>query len=246
MIQLNQHDLQWALTRLPAAVITALKANADRVFLAGGFIRAVVANEEVNDFDLFVPNFECASSLAMQLAEGDPKRIYKTDNAYTIRGYKLPVQIIFRWTYESPLTCIESFDFTIAMAALYWSAEGAGKWVGMAHDSFYADLAAKRLIYTSPMHNEDAGGSLLRVLKFYQRGYRIPLGSLGAVMSRLLRGVHRVNWEKRETMTPDEWEAQMGHVLTGLLREVDPAHDPEHLAHLPDVKPESTNGGAEP
>ena len=241
MTTLNPHDLQWAMTRLPKAVVTALKANAGRVFIAGGFIRAVVANEPVNDFDLFVPSFEAATVLAMQLAEGDPHRIYKTDNAYTIRGYKLPIQIIFRWTYDTPEACIQSFDFTIAQALIYY-AEGLpghgteGVWHSVIADTFYADLAAKRLVYTSPMRNEDAGGSILRVLKFYQRGYRIPLCSLGAVIGRLLRGVEAINWEKRHTMPLDQWEQQMGHVLTGLLREVDPAIDPEHLAHLPSSK----------
>lgn len=37
------------------------------------------------------------------------------------------------------------------------------------------------------------------------------------------------NWEKRNTMDRLQWEELMGHVLTGLLREVDPAIDPNHL-----------------
>lgn len=44
------------------------------------------------------------------------------------------------------------------------------------------------------------------------------------------------NWEKRNTMDRLQWEELMGHVLTGLLREVDPAIDPNHLAHIPEIK----------
>ena len=51
-----------------------------------------------------------------------------------------------------------------------------GEYVGLCNIRFYPDLAARRLVYTSPLRNEDAGGSILRVLKFYQRGYRIPHG----------------------------------------------------------------------
>ena len=52
--------------------------------------------------------------------------------------------------------------------------------------TFYQDLAAKRLRYTRPARNEDAGGSLLRVLKYYQKGYRIPLESFAGVLTRLI------------------------------------------------------------
>ena len=72
---------------------------------------------------------------------------------------------------------------------------------------------------------------MLRVLKFYQRGYRIPLDSLGAVIARLCQAV---NWGKIETH--GNTEAQLGKVLTGLLREVDPNIDPLHESHLPSTE----------
>ena len=99
----------------------------------------------------------------------------------------------------------------------------------MIDDRFYADLAAKRLIYRSPLRNEDAGGSLLRVLKFYQRGYRIPLNSLGAVIARLVNAVD----EEKIGAFAGNHEQKLAKVLTALLHEVDPAIDPEHIAHLP-------------
>ncbi len=78
---------------------------------------------------------------------------------------------------------------------------------------------------------EDAGGSLLRVLKFYQRGYRIPLDSMGAVLARLCKAV---DWDLVKGQgTATSWEEQAAKVLTGLLREVDPNIDPDHIAHLP-------------
>ena len=233
MHTLNKHDLQWALQLAPKQVLEAMKSAPCRVFVAGGFIRSSVCREPVNDIDMFVSTEADAGALAMNLAENDPKRIYRTDNALTVKGYRIPIQIIHRWLFETPERCAQSFDFTIAMSSVWWSGEA---WESLCHPDFYSDLAAKRLVYTSPDRNEDAGGSLLRVLKFYQRGYRIPLGSMGAVIARLLRGVDEINWEKRNTMDTQAWELQMGHVLTGLLREVDPAIDPNHLAHLPDLQ----------
>ena len=63
-------------------------------------------------------------------------------------------------------------------------------------------------------------------------------------MARMLSGVKQVNFDKRAIIGTQEWEAQMGHVLTGLLREVDPAIDPKHVAHLSDLedKPNKADG----
>ncbi len=77
---------------------------------------------------------------------------------------------------------------------------------------------------------------MLRVLKFYQRGYRIPLDSLGAVMARLIRAV---NVKELLDRPADCHESQWSKVLTGLLHEVDPNVDPTHIDHLPALqKPE--------
>ena len=214
------HDLQWCLRRAPSVVLQALKDNPNNLFVAGGFIRGCIANEDLSDIDLFATTKECAQICAAGLAD-QGHRLHKTDNAITVKGYRLPVQFITRWLFDGPENLIASFDFTIAMSAFWW--DGA-RWCSIAHDRFYPDLAAKRLIYTSPVRIEEAGGSMLRVLKFYQRGYRIPLDSLGAVIARLQSAVRQ-----DEVRT----EEQLARVLSGLLREVDPNVDPTHLSHLP-------------
>lgn len=116
-----------------------------------------------------------------------------------------------------------------------------GKWTSLIDDNFYSDLAAKRLVYRSPQRNEDAGGSMLRVLKFYQKGFRIPLDSLGAVIARMADAVDLKCIEVLPDFdTPSDLgkttEERWAKVLTGLLREVDPLIDPTHAAHLPSQK----------
>lgn len=227
------HDLQWCLRRAPAKLLEAMKREGSRVMIAGGYIRSCVANEAINDIDVFVPSVEVAAALSMELAEGDPRKVSRTDNAYTVKRRGFPIQVIHRWTFNSPEDCLQSFDFTVAKAAI-WCHEG--KWQSVADSRFYPDLAAKRLVYTSPIRNEDAGGSALRLLKFYQRGYRSPLDTIGAVISRLIRGVHEDNdmfWNSRKQFSSVEVDAYRAKILTGLLREVDPNVDPEHVAHLP-------------
>ena len=109
-------------------------------------------------------------------------------------------------------------------------------------DDFYSDLAAKRLVYRAPQRNEDAGGSILRVLKFYQRGFRIPLDSLGAVIARLVNqidpaaieaGIHHGDDLLGKTI-----EERWAHIITSKLHEVDPMVNPAYFSHLPSLPTE--------
>lgn len=243
------HDLQWCLRRTPKHLLEALKKAGNTVFVAGGFIRSCVAHEPVNDIDCFAQSKDAAKAFALGLVDGKEDRLLETENAFTVRsGRGLTIQVIHRWTFQTPEECIASFDFTIACAAFWWvstpteSVPEHGKWQSAVDPRFYPDLAGKRLIYLSPIRNEDAGGSMLRVLKFYQRGYRIPIDSLGSVIARLVVGVDKC------LRMPEE---KIARVVTGLLREVDPNIDPSHVAHLPaedvaDVSTEEKCGAEAP
>lgn len=233
MRKLDKHDVYWCARRLPRQLADFLKDH-PRAIVGGGFVRACIAHEEVHDVDVFAPDAEAAKAWAQLLFAKSPKvfrGVHETDNAFTVIGGSLPVQFVHRWSFPSAESLLESFDFTIACAAIWWNGSER-HWESLADERFYIDLAAKRLVYRSPKRNEDAGGSMLRVLKFYQRGYRIPLDSLGAVTARLAMAV---KWEDvhqaGESQMPTEERVAM--VLTGLLREVDPFIDMEHVAHLP-------------
>ena len=221
-IPLVWHDIAWAVRRMPAPVRALLQRHGARVFVAGGFIRACIAQERINDIDLFVDSKDYGEACAKELATPEgrpPRRMLSSENAFTVFVKPFPAQFIHRWVFGQPHEALASFDFTIAQAAIWWDAPNK-KWAGACTAEFYPDLAAKRLVYTSPNRAEAAGGSMLRVLKFYQRGYRIPLDSLGAVIARLVKGIQHDGVDTAK-------------VLTGLLREVDPLIDPNHVAHLP-------------
>lgn len=233
--------------RCPPEVLNLLVMYPSDIFIAGGFIRACVSGEEINDIDIFVSDPAMALSIASILSQKPDRKLIKTGNAITVTGGKYTVQFIHKWVFTSPQKAIESFDFTIAMGAL-WATKpypqgtliqgqyGDVVWESILHPDFYADLASKRLMYTSPTRIEEAGGSMLRVLKFYQKGYRIPLDSLGAVISRLVIGInpdslpHRPSNHKKGDYTKEE---ALGKAISNLLIEVDPEVDPNHIAHLP-------------
>lgn len=221
-MKLDNQDLRWALTRLPTSIKKIMQDIewVNKIFVGGGYLRSIVANEPVNDVDVFVSTKNDAELLAYKLCY-DKKDVSQTDNAFTIKG-KTPIQIIHRWLFDKPEDVANSFDFTICCAVINFNGENFDSFCD---ERFYIDIASKRLTYRSPVRNEDAGGSMLRVLKYYQKGYRIPLNSLGSVIARMHRSV---NFESIDMLD----EVAVGKVLTGLLREVDPEIDPFHKSHL--------------
>lgn len=229
-MKLDYQDVRWALMRMPNRLRKVMEESEwhGNIFVGGGFLRSVISGENINDVDVFVKSKKDAELLAHKLAY-EKNDIYTTDNAYTIKG-RMPIQIIYRWLFEKPEDVSDSFDFTVCCAVLYCKPHDKIKyqWDSFCDDRFYTDLSSKRLVYRHPKRNEDAGGSMLRVLKYYQRGYRIPLDSLAGVISRLVQAID----QERLDLTD---EKAVTHVVTGLLREVDPDIDPTHIAHLPSM-----------
>lgn len=227
-------DMQRIVRSLPKDVVKALKDNPGKLFLAGGFIRARIAGEQVSDIDLWGADVTALGVIAELFAAKRGVRAMKTDNAYTILAEgRSPVQFITRWVFDTPEKCVESFDFTIASAAIWYekgqqyeydeagSEYTQGKWCSYCSDTFYRDLASKSLVYTCPVRNEDAGGSMMRVQKFLHKGYSISPGNLAKVIARLALGVRFIKDATRGDTT-DEQEQWLSQLFLSLLREVDP------------------------
>lgn len=261
---LAHHDLQFALIRTPKQLLALMKKPEwfGKIFIGGGFLRSIVAGDPINDIDVFVSSVADADKLARELIitkqrlkpvtgteflpddEASIKRsIHRTDNALTLTCFKPTVQIIHRWVFNSGDAAANSFDFTCC-AAMFWygtvrimndeGQDSAPHWQSYCDSWFYPDVAARRLSYRNPVRNEEAGGSMLRVLKYYQKGYRIPLNSLADVITRLVRGVDLNKVTQKSLFGGLKLdEKQFSKVICGLLREVDPNIDPNHLAHLP-------------
>lgn len=215
-------DLHRVLTRVPRDIVAMLKKSEGTLWLGGGYIRAIIAGEEPNDIDIFGTSKEQLTIVADQLMKSREERkidtrIHKTKNALTLLSSdgRIPVQFITRWNYTGIHEVCESFDFSICQAVVGYAER---KWQGCISDRFYRDLAAKRLFYTDPIREEEAGGSMMRVLKYYQRGYTIQTASLGRVMARVVAGIRE---EKDRTFDLKD-SAMVGKVLGGLLAEVDP------------------------
>jgi hypothetical protein len=219
MSELYPEDIQRIVRSLPKDVVKLLKDNPGKLFLAGGFIRARIAGEQVSDIDLWGSDAHSLAQMAELFAAKRSVRAMATDNAYTILTEgRTPVQFITRWTFDRPALCCESFDFTIASAAVWFQEGGFQSYCG---ERFYRDLASKTLTYCNPVRNEDAGGSIMRVQKFLHKGYHISPGNLAKVIARLAMGVRFIADGTNGTTT-EEREGWLSQILLGLLREVDP------------------------
>lgn len=213
MLNLTHFDRRHVAERLPRDIRDLLKTYAGALCVGGGFLRAVIGRETVNDIDLFGRDAAQMEQIAGALAAlRSGSRIHKSKNAITLLAPdRTPVQFITRWTFDSVADLVNSFDFTVCQAVLWRSRNG--EWNSRCGDRFYIDLAGRRLHYTSPVRDEEAGGSLLRVIKYAKRGYSIQVGSLGAVVARL--ACHK-------SVSAATNEADAALQLRELLREVDP------------------------
>ena len=130
------------------------------------------------------------------------------------------MQFVHRWSCAEPADVVRRFDFTISMAAVWCGKSG---WQSAVDHRFYEDVRDRRLVYCSPRRLEDAGGSLARVLKFYGRGYKISVHSLGMVVARLTSalGDQPADEDDRHLR-----EVQVGRRLAELLLQVDLGSDP--------------------
>lgn len=221
MRELTPTDLRFVVGRIPKDVAELLKTSG--LILGGGFIRETISGGKVSDIDLFGANGEQLQLAAGKLFEARhatnvQARRFATGNAITLLSPpRLPVQFITRWQFDSPEACVASFDFTVCQAIVWRDVQG--NWFSMCADDFYTDLAARRLVYTFPVREEEAGGSMMRVRKFLARGYNIQPLSLGGVISRLCS---KVIEERLRGDTTADREKDRALVLAGLLREVDP------------------------
>lgn len=214
---LLQEDIDYCVRGLPAELGDELHEHPNLV-IAGGYMRWKIANEKASDIDVFAPTAQEAKEAAARLAKKLKATVITTDNACTLIGDKLPfpIQFIHKWTYGTPGDVIQSFDFTISQAAIYFASNGQSgmksgmKWQSVCSDRFYADLAAKRLVYAG---SNCPGGTMLRMAKFLRRGYRISPENMAGIVTDVAGEASSIDASKGESMRT---------AILGLLRSVDP------------------------
>lgn len=214
-MKLTQSDLRNVVQHLPKDVRKHLSRNPNKLFVGGGFIRAIVAGEKPSDIDIFGDTKDRLNRVSNYLQnDRQGSKTHVTGNAITLLSEnRMPLQFITRWLFETPQKLIESFDFTVCAGVVFYNNE-TKQWDSEIHNNFYPHLASRQLVYTFPVREEEAGGSMLRVMKYVKRGYNIQIDSLAGVMARVqVAAMKEVDHDTEQEYTK---------VTKVLLREVDP------------------------
>lgn len=130
------------------------------VWIAGGAIRSWFANERLSDVDLFFPD-EIERNKALEHIKGLGSEVtFENENVTKIRHKKYIIDFCKKY-FDSPVTSIENFDFTVAMFAC----NRESFWCG---EESFMDLASKRLAINKIPFPQS---SLMRLQKYIKKGY---------------------------------------------------------------------------
>ena len=157
--------------------------NADKpikFWVAGGAITSAITREKINDYDIFSPTPE---KLRDKLKEAIGYSTFEHDffTNFWVAGKK--IQVITRYSPESPQAIFNTFDFTIVCGAY----DGKEFYC---HDRFWQDIANRRLVVNElffPLKTME------RVAKYSRRGYTVcPVGLLN-----IAKAIHalQIDWD---------------------------------------------------
>jgi hypothetical protein len=105
--------------------------------IAGGFVRSCIARDRIRDVDYFVANEPKAQKMREQYVrwtKTPDSMIYRTETALTIGNPKeVPIQLIYRFQFDTPADILSWFDFTISQGAIWFGHDQ--KWRGMCSEA---------------------------------------------------------------------------------------------------------------
>lgn len=224
MRRLEASDTHRTVAGLPSALGRTMRDSETPVMVAGGYVRATIAGERAKDVDVFVPNEKAADDLLSRMAPGADPHVTEFARSVLVGGRL--VQVIHRWDLSTPIDVMDQFDFTVCQAVVH---HAGGEWRGVCSDLFYEDLASRRIRYTREPDDErpaiEAGGTLLRLVRYVARGYRASPETVAAVAYEAVRAVRD---EGGESWTGGDQFYRLS-LLTETLRGVDPVPTPEWM-----------------
>lgn len=183
---LDENDVKRVVYALPEEIREMMRRHPGQVVIAGGFIRALVAGENIHDIDVFVPSEKNAKDWVDEVYTAS--KYEKKDKHYYIgpdaKSGAAEVQVVYRYPFKESYEVPDQFDYTIVKAAV-WFDEGDKKresnYVSVCHERFYRDIARKMLVYECDRDVERIE-SIPRLLKYIGYGYSIDPDSLAELV----------------------------------------------------------------
>lgn len=165
-------------------------------YLAGGAILSLVTNQEINDYDFYPKTgtklFDIIYYLLIEeemvlINESDKALTFKSKNVKTYSGNRMIVQIIKFQTYNSPDEVFSTFDYTVCMGAYDCDTKEFAF-----HESFYPDIAAKRINYNVDTNYPYA--SLARLKKYQEKGYSVSKSEMIKIAMSIAKYGELTTW----------------------------------------------------
>jgi hypothetical protein len=191
---LEEDDIKRVIYMLPEEVREMMKRHPGKVIVAGGFIRALVAGEDIKDLDIFVPSESEAKKwcdeVDIEYEMGD-KYLSTEPNEY----FNYEIQTVWRYPFKEAYEIPEQFDYTVVKCAIWFDPGDKNKsatFVGICHERFYRDLARKALVFCCE-RNAEKIMSIPRLLRYTQYGYSMDPKSMAEVILKTCLGLNLTN-----------------------------------------------------
>lgn len=156
------------LNKITCAAERFLPAGA---FIAGGALTSAFTNTEIKDVDLYFKTKEAFVAAIEEAYDDGLWCLAATDRAVTFAHGESIVQLMHFDFFPTAEAIFDAFDFTVCMAAYDIDEKQF-----VFHDNFMKHAAQRFLRFHSGTRYPF--GSLLRVLKYQQRGYTIGKSDL--------------------------------------------------------------------
>jgi hypothetical protein len=140
-------------------------------FIAGGALTSAFTGTSINDVDFYFKNKEAFISAVAQAYDENLWCVSATDRAVTFVDRTNVIQLMHFDFFESAEAVFDAFDYTVVMAAY-----DIDKQDFVFHEDFFKHAAQRFLRFHSGTRYPY--GSLMRVLKYQDRGYKIGKSDL--------------------------------------------------------------------
>lgn len=140
-------------------------------FIAGGALTSAFTNTPINDVDMYFKSEELFKQAIEHAYDDALWCVAATDRAVTFVHDDNIIQLMHFDFFETPAAVFDAFDYTVCMAAYDLDAKEF-----VFHEDFMKHAAQRKLSFHSGTRYPY--NSLLRVLKYQQRGYTINKADL--------------------------------------------------------------------
>lgn len=187
-VPLDEELVIECVAKLPEYINDRMREWGPHLILAGGFIRDTLLGVTPKDVDLFTQENLAATLSSNYSGREQSRGAYNVPEvagnsrfAPTTSFY----QFIYRFQFSGPEDLLDQFDYSITRAAIWYDHQDKA-WQGTCWDTWYRDIASKRLVFLDRRMEPEA---ILRLLKFTARGYSIDTASLGRVLTSMVGSV---------------------------------------------------------